>query len=413
MESIQECKAKKIRDSRGEETIEVKISTGDFSAEASVPAGKSTGSREAVALSADEAMKSVNEVIAPAIIGKMVSVAEIDKFLLELDGTENKSKLGANAILGVSIAVLRLSAQIAGNHLWQYIQSLGACLPDRQGSTLPTGQAGSKDFGDNSVKFPRLFVNVLNGGAHADFRLPFQEYMFVLGNGLNVEGPFNQLQVLFEQLKKKLEGDNKETQMGDEGGFSFKSDNIEEPFEILSNLHNSLAIDVAGGEFFEDGQYNVSNKKYSSDELLSVYEDLVKKFPLVSIEDPFDENDFAGFKKITEELGDKIMVVGDDLTTTNSKEIKKFIDEGLMNSVLIKPNQIGTVTETLEAINLTHEAGFKTIVSHRSGETRDSFIADLAVGVGAYGIKAGAPSQPERVVKYGRLIEIEKEMGKC
>ncbi|MEA2112760.1 MAG: phosphopyruvate hydratase [Patescibacteria group bacterium] len=411
MESIRKCKAKKIRDSRGEETIEVKISTGDFSAEASVPAGKSTGSREAVALSANEAVRNINEIIASEIIGKKVSVAEIDKFLLELDGTENKSKLGANAILGVSIAVLRLSAQIAGNHLWQYIQTSGG----------PTSR--NREVGPPKIPqqvFPRLFVNVLNGGAHAGFspsssagKLPFQEYMFVLGNGQNVEGPFNQLQVLFEQLKKKLEESKKEIQIGDEGGFSFKSDDVEEPFEMLTSLHDKLAIDVAGGEFFENDQYNVLGKKYPSDELLGIYEKLVEKFPLVSIEDPFSDNDFDGFEKMTEKLGEKIMVVGDDLTTTNVKMIGKAVEEKMINAVLIKPNQIGTVTETLEAINLTHEAGLRTIVSHRSGETMDSFIADLAVGVGAYGIKAGAPSQLERVAKYGRLLEIEKEMSKC
>jgi len=402
---ITKCQAYKIKDSRGDDTLEVEICAGEFSAKASVPAGKSTGTREAMALSADEAVKNVNEVIAPEIIGKKVSVTEIDKFLLELDGTENKSKLGANAILGVSIANIKLSAKVAGEPLWKHIQSLG-------GST-------SKDSGDNLNRFPRLFSNVLNGGVHAGFRLPFQEYMFVLGNGLNVAGPVEQLRVLTEQLRSKLEDLKKEVKIGDEGGFSFVSEEIEEPFKILSDLHDKLAIDVAGGEFFEDGKYNVLGQQYSSDELLKIYENLVKKFPLVSIEDPFSENDFTGFISFVknlktpmfEALGRKILVVGDDLTTTNPKMIKKVIDEKMVNAVLIKPNQIGTVSETLEAIKLTHEAGFKTIISHRSGETMDSFIADLTIGVSAYGIKTGALSQPERVAKYERLIEIEREMN--
>jgi enolase len=402
---ITKCQAYKIKDSRGDDTLEVEICAGEFSAKASVPAGKSTGTREAMALAADEAVKNINEIIALEIVGKKVSVTEIDKFLLELDGTENKSKLGANAILGVSIANIKLSAKIANEFLWKHIQSLG-------GST-------SKDSGDTLNRFPRLFANVLNGGAHADFRLPFQEYMFVLGNGLNVAGPVEQLRVLTEQLGSKLEDLKKEVKIGDEGGFSFVSEEIEEPFKILSSLYDKLAIDVAGGEFFEDGKYNVLGHQYSSDELLKIYENLVEKFPLVSIEDPFSENDFTGFisfvKKLKtpvfEVLEREILVVGDDLTTTNPEMIKKVIGEKMVNAVLIKPNQIGTVSETLEAIKLTHEAGLKTIISHRSGETMDSFIADLTIGVSAYGIKTGALSQPERVAKYERLVEIEREMN--
>lgn len=398
---ITKCRAEKIKDSRGDETLEVEIFAGEFSAKASVPSGKSTGSREVVALSADEAIQNVNEVIAPKLVGKEVNVFEIDKLLLELDGTNNKSNLGANAILGVSIAVLKLEAKIAGQPLWQYIQKL-------RSST------------SNSVSFPRLFANILNGGAHADFNFPFQEYMFVLGNGLNVAGPVEQLKVLFGQLENKLKSIGKEFKMGDEGGFTFKSDNLEEPFEILSELHDKLAIDVAGGEFFDDGKYHILDKEYSSDELLEIYENLVKKFPIVSIEDPFSDNDFGSFKKITKKMVEDldarrpsggILIVGDDLTTTNVKMISKAIEEKMINTVLIKPNQIGTVTETLQAIEMTHEAGMKTIISHRSGETMDSFIADLAVGVGAYGIKTGAISQPERMAKYDRLVEIEKEVS--
>jgi len=405
MNTIKKCGAYKIKDSRGEETLEVEMSAGEFVVWASVPSGKSTGSREAVALLVDEAVKNVNEVIAPQLIGRGVNIFEIDKMLLDLDGTENKSKLGANAILGVSIAVLKLEAKITNKPLWQHIQSLGN----------PT----TKDSGDNSIEFPRLFANVLNGGVHAGFKLPFQEYMFVLGNGMNVVGPVKQLQILFEQLEKELRKRGKEIMMGDEGGFSFRSDDIEEPFEILSELHDKIAVDVAGGEFFEDGKYGILGQKYSSDELLKVYENLVKKFPVVSIEDPFSEDDFDSFAILTKKLKTVgvlppqggVLVVGDDLTTTSVKMIRKAIEEKMVNAVLIKPNQIGTVTETLQAIEMTHLVGLKTIISHRSGETMDSFIADLAVGVGAYGIKIGAPSQPERMAKYERLLEIEKEVG--
>ncbi len=403
---ITKCNAYKIKNSRGEDTLEVEIWAGDLSAKAAVPAGKSTGSREVVVLSADEAIRNVNEIIAPKTVGQEVSFRQIDELLLELDGTDNKSKLGANAILGVSLTILKLEAKLANQPLWQYIQSLSNPV--------------TNDSVDNLSKFPRLFVNVLNGGVHADFDFPFQEYMFVLGNGMNIAGPVEQLKVLFEQLKKRLKERGKKIDLGDEGGFSFKSDNLEEPFEILSELHNKLAVDMAAGEFFDGVWYSVLGGKYTSDELLLVYESLVKKFPLVSMEDPFSENDFVGFKQLTEKiknsvvgvLNREVLVVGDDLTTTSPQMIEKAIEEKMINAVLIKPNQIGTFTETLEAINLTHEAGLKTIISHRSGETLDSFIADLAVGVGAYGIKTGSPSQPERMAKYDRLVEIEKEIRK-
>ncbi len=393
MNTIQKCNAYKIKDSRGEETLEVEISAGEYTVWASVPSGKSTGSREAVALSVDQAIQNVNEIITPQIIGKDVNVFEIDDLLVSLDGTSDKSNLGANAILGVSIAVLKLEAKIAKQLLWQYIQLLG-------GATPKLGE------------FPRLFVNVLNGGVHAGFKLPFQEYMFVLGNGLNVAGPINQLQTLFEQLENKLESEGKNFIMGDEGGFSFESDDVEEPFRILSELHDKLAIDVAGGEFFEDGRYKVNEEEYSTEGLGEVYNNLIKKFPIISIEDPFAENDFTGFKDLAIGLpSDGVLVVGDDLTTTNPEMIQRAIEEKMINAVLIKPNQIGTVTETLKAIELTHQAGLKTIISHRSGETMDTFIADLAVGVGAYGLKAGTMLQPERKEKYGRLLEIEREVN--
>ena len=400
MNIIQKCNAYKIKDSRGEETLEVEISTAKCTSWAAVPAGKSTGSREVVALPTGGAIEKVNKIIAPEIIGKEVNFKQIDKLLLSLDGTENKSNLGANSILGVSIAILKLEAKIAQMPLWKYIQSCG----------YPTSTVFK------SGVFPRLFVNVLNGGVHAGFRLSIQEHMFVLGNGQNIAGPIRQMQTLFEQLEKKLISDGWDFVMGDEGGFSIATADVEEPFRILSALHNKIAIDVAAGEFYKNGKYLVGEKEYSSEELRGLYEDLIKKYPLVSIEDPFAENDFEGFKNLVTSVGvlplqREVLVVGDDLTTTNPKMIEKSINEKMLNTVLVKPNQIGTVSETLEAIEMTHKAGLKTIISHRSGETMDSFIADLAVGVGAYGLKAGTMHQAERKEKYDRLLEIEKEMA--
>lgn len=398
---ITNCSVYKIKDSREEETLEVKICADEICAQASIPSGKSTGSREAVSLLVDEAIKNLNEIIFPQLIGQEINFREIDKFLLELDGTDNKSKLGANAMLGVSMAVLKLEAQIAQQPLWQYIQTSG-------------GTSGGSTSRNREVEppqiFPRLFVNVLNGGVHAGFNLPFQEYLLVLGNGQNVIGPIEQMKILFEQLKKKLEADGKHLQLGDEGGFTFDSNQLEEPFKILSELHNNLAIDISSGEFFDNNTYHILGREYSSDELLELYENLISKFPIMSLEDPFSEDDFSSFAKIMKRMGMNKLIVGDDLTTTNPPMVKKAIEEKLINTVLIKPNQIGTMSETLEAINLTHQAGLKTIISHRSGETMDSFIADLAIGVGAYGIKTGAPSQLERLAKYDRLVEIEKEM---
>ncbi|MFH1402045.1 MAG: hypothetical protein ABIG87_00275 [Patescibacteria group bacterium] len=423
MNTIQNCVAKKIKDSRGVETLEVEITAGDFSASASAPSGKSCGSKEAVVVSAEKAVKNVNEIIGPRLIGKEVNVFEIDKILLELDGTENKSNLGANALLVVSVAILKLEAKINNQPLWRYIQTLGT--------------RSAKGCGDNFVGFPRLFANVLNGGAHGNFNLPFQEYILVLGDGSTIVEPFNQLQILFEKLGELLREKYGEIALGDEGGYSPKISQIEEPFEILSGLHNKLALDVAGGEFFKNGKYNVLDQKYSSDELSRIYKNLIEKFPIVSLEDPFAENDFDAFASLTQkveyknwialqarkdgrfatvvsascnEVAQSILVVGDDLTATNPRLIAKAATEKLVNAVIIKPNQIGTISETLEAVAVAKKAGLKIIVSHRSGETMDSFIADLAVGVGAYGIKAGAPIQPERMAKYTRLVEIEREM---
>lgn len=388
---IDRLEAKSILDTRGKPTIETTISANTFSATASVPSGKSTGSHEACELrdtdgNVTSAIKNVNEEIAKAIVGRRFeSPDELDAFLIQLDGTENKSRLGANAILSVSIAAMRLSAMLEGIPLWRAIAE----------------RAKTKSSA------PRLFVNVMNGGVHADFKLPFQEYILVV-EGKTSEA-FPVAQEIFVKLGEKLGP----VPMGDEGGYAPTFDAIERPFEILSELikeypNVSIAIDAAASELFHDGSYKLLDKSYSPDELLALYENLVAHFPIHSIEDPFSENSGEDFAKLTAQLGEKILVVGDDLTVTNPARIKTAVENKEINAVLIKPNQIGTIKEALEAVKETYAAGFKAVASHRSGETMDTFIADFAYGVGAHGIKAGGLGQKERLEKYKRLLSIEK-----
>jgi enolase len=399
---IDRLEAKTILDTRGKPTIETTISANTFSATASVPSGKSTGSHEACELrdtdgSVTTAINNVNNEIASAIVGRdFNSPDELDTVLIELDGTPNKSRLGANAILSVSIAAQRLSAMLEGVPLWRAIA--------KRANTTPSA--------------PKLFVNVMNGGAHiptslklrgaSDFKLPFQEYLLVVEGKTNEAFPI--AQEIFTKLGEKL-GD---VPMGDEGGYAPTFDTIEKPFEILFELikdfpNVSIAIDAAASELLHDGSYQLLGKSYSTDELLHLYENLVANFPLHSIEDPFSEDAGDDFAHITESLGQKILIIGDDLTVTNPVRIKTAIEQKEINAVLIKPNQIGTVYEALEAVRETYTARFKAIASHRSGETMDTFIADFAYGIGAHGIKAGGLGQRERLVKYKRLLEIEKE----
>ncbi len=393
---ITTCTAKKILDSRGVPTLEVEMTSGDFSVTASVPSGKSTGGEEALELrDADGrgvslAIENVNGIIAEKVVGYDTTPRDIDKMLLELDGTENKSKLGANAMLGVSIAATKLAATLDDIPIWKYIAKTNGADP----------------------KLPKLFMNIINGGAHADFRLPFQEYMIVPEDEL-VSVAYKQALHVIEQLGKKLKTDFTDVPMGDEGGYSPLLKTIEEPFEILTSLMPKkgmfMAIDSAASEFYKDGEYNLLGKQYSPKELLLVYKDLANQFNLLSIEDPFEEADSDSFKNLVKEIGKDILIVGDDLTVTNPSIVTQMAEKKAANAVIIKPNQIGTLSQVYEAVTLAHGAGWKTIASHRSGETMDSFIADLAVGIGAYGIKAGSPFQKERKVKYDRLIEIEKE----
>ncbi|HEX8993737.1 MAG TPA: enolase C-terminal domain-like protein [Candidatus Paceibacterota bacterium] len=390
---IDSCIAREIADSRGKPTIEVELRSGDLQAVAGVPSGKSTGSHEAKELRDEDgrgvsrAIGRVNNEIAPMLMAKeWQSLWEIDEALVALDGTQDKSRLGSNGILGTSMAAARLFAQSEGIELWQYIANITGYSP----------------------AMPRLFSNVLNGGVHADMRLPFQEYMLVVG-AETAQQSLDTLRTLFIKLGEELGN----VPMGDEGGYSPTFDTIEKPFDILSDLiagdpHVSIAIDAAASEFYKDGAYQLLGKTYPCEELLAVYKSLTERYPLTSIEDPFAEDDFDGFAAITAVLGNAHLIVGDDLTVTNVSRIENAIEGRLANALLVKPNQIGTITETLRAIALVREAGWKIIVSHRSGETMDTFIADLAYGVGAYGIKAGGLGQKERLEKYERLLEIEK-----
>lgn len=402
--------AKTIPDTRGRQTVETTLFAGDVSATASVPSGKSTGEHEAVELDAVLAIENVNGEMADALVGRdFNSPDELDTFLIELDGTLNKSRLGANAILPVSIAAMRLSALQNDVPLWMAIAKRASGEGFLRVRQVQRSETLSKIILPSEHIPPRLYVNVMNGGVHADFRLPFQEYMLVVGGKTSTALPV--AQKVFERLGEVL---GLETPMGDEGGYAPAFDTIERPFEILAELvkefpDTSIAIDVAASQLFHDGVYNVLGKAYSAEELLRVYENLAARFPISSIEDPFDENahnDFAGLASL---IGEKILIVGDDLTCTNPTRIREAVERKEINAVLIKPNQIGTVRETIQAVQATHAAGWKVICSHRSGETDDTFIADFAYGTGSYGIKAGGLAQRERLLKYERLLAIERE----
>lgn len=389
---IDRVEATSILDTRGRATVETTLQAGDISATASVPSGKSTGSHEACELrdadgSVTSAIANVNNEIRNAITGRdFASPDELDTFLIELDGTPEKSRLGANAILSVSIAAMRLFALAEGVPLWRAIANCAGTTPSA----------------------PALFVNVMNGGTHANFKLPFQEYILVVEGRTSVALPI--AQEAFAKLGERLGN----VPMGDEGGYAPTFDTLEQPFELLSELvkefpSTSIAIDAAASELFHDGSYQLLGKEYSAEELSHVYENLVAHFPIHSIEDPFDEEAADDFTSLRAALGDKILIVGDDLTCTNPARIKDAVARKEINAVLIKPNQIGTVREAIAAVQATYAAGFKTIASHRSGETNDTFIADFAYGVDAHGIKAGGLGQKERLEKYSRLLAIENE----
>ena len=425
---IDKITARATPDTRGRPTVETTLTCGELSATASVPSGESTGTHEAVELrdadgSVTRAIENVNSEIADAVIGRdFSSLDELDTFLIKLDGTPNKSRLGANAILSVSIAAMRLSALQEGTFLWKTIAKR---MIGRRGffESVPSAATSAhaewrvrnernaleKSSPTASYSSPHLFVNVINGGVHANFRLPFQEYMLVVEGETSVALPI--AQKAFAKLGQMLGSD---VPMGDEGGYAPKFDTLEKPFEILAELvkefqDTSIAVDVAASQLFHDGSYKMLGTSYSADELSALYREFVERFPLTSIEDPYDENMPGDFTRITAEVGNKILIVGDDLTCTNPILINDAIQNKAVNAVLIKPNQIGTVMEAIKAVQETQSAGFKVIASHRSGETNDTFIADFAYGVGAYGIKAGGLGQRERLEKYDRLLAIEHE----
>lgn len=406
MTKIKNIKAREILDSRGNPTVEVDVLLENgIKATASVPSGASTGQREALELRDGDnrymgkgvlkAVNNVNNIIAPALLGKEANnQKEIDQLMIELDGTETKSKLGANAILGVSMAILKASALDNGLPLYRYIGD---------GTLLPTPM-----------------MNILNGGVHADNALDFQEFM-IIPEATDIKARVRIGSEVFHNLKRVLKEEGYNTNVGDEGGFApnFKS-NIEALDAIVRAIKLAgytpgkdvnLALDVAASEFYKDGYYELKgeNKTLSTDGLILYYEELINKYPIISIEDPVEENDWDGFRKITEKLGNKIQLVGDDLFVTNKKYLQKGIDLKAGNAILIKVNQIGTITETLETIELAKVNGYKTIISHRSGETEDTTIADLAVGLNLGQIKTGSLSRTDRVCKYNRLIRIEEE----
>ena len=407
MGKIKDVIGREILDSRGNPTVEVDvILESGIVGRAAVPSGASTGEREAVEMRDGgdryngkgvlNAVSHVNNELRNLVIGmESTNQKELDYAMIELDGTKNKSKLGANAILGVSMAALKASAIEKGLPLYKYV-------------------------GDGKL-LPKPMMNILNGGAHADNSLDFQEFMIIPQRDTIKE----RLRVgaeVFHSLKKVLNEKGLSTGVGDEGGFAPDLKNNTEGFELIIEAIKKagytpgedvrLAIDVAASEFYENGKYNLvgEGRILTTEELIEFYEELVSKYPIISIEDPVDENDWEGFKLITERLGDKIQLVGDDLFVTNKECLQKGIDLGAGNAILLKVNQIGTITETLETIELARSNNYNTIISHRSGETEDYTIADLAVGLSLGQIKTGSMSRTDRICKYNELIRIEEEI---
>lgn len=406
---IKKIKAREILDSRGNPTVEVDIYTGHGMQRAAVPSGASTGKHEALELRDGgkrylgkgvlRAVENVNKIIAPQLQGKDVTgQGEIDEELIEMDGTEMKSKLGANALLGVSMAVCKAAAVAKGMPLFSYI----AFLSENKDAMLP---------------IPSL--NVINGGAHAGNALDVQEFMiqpFADTFAESIRMASEIYHTLKGILKKKYGPDA--TNVGDEGGFAPPLKSTEEAIELIlkavdeAGYHSKvqLALDSAASGFFENGKYNLEGKRIGTDGLVEWYADLVGKYPIISLEDPCDEEDWHGFVSLTEKVGPKVTVIGDDLLVTNIKRIHKALEMGACNGLLLKVNQIGTVSEAIAAARLAMENKWKVMVSHRSGETSDSFIADLVVGLGTGIIKTGAPCRSERLSKYNQLLRIEEEL---
>ena len=411
MAAIIETYAREILDSRGNPTVEVEVFLEDGTiGHAAVPSGASTGAFEACELRDGDkaryggkgvlkAVENVNSIIGPAIQGfDATEQAAIDKLMISLDGTDNKSKLGANAILGVSMAVARAAAKSLDLPLYHYLG------------------------GVNAKELPVPMMNILNGGAHADNNVDIQEFMIMPVGAESFTEALRSCAEVYHTLKTVLKGKGLSTGVGDEGGFAPNLESNEEALEVICEAIKAagyepgkdfkLAIDAASSEFYKDGKYDLAGegKIKTAEEMVDFYEYLVGKYPIVSIEDGLAEEDWDGWKVLTDRLGKKVQLVGDDLFVTNSKRLAKGIDMGVANSILVKVNQIGTLTEAFEAMELAKRSGYTCVVSHRSGETEDAIIADIAVAVNAGQIKTGAPARSERVAKYNQLLRIEENL---
>ena len=410
--SIEKIYAREILDSRGNPTVEVDVYTkSGHLGRAAVPSGASTGEYEAIELrdmdnkrylgkGVRKAVNNINSIISEAIIGLEVAKQdEIDNMMIELDGTENKSKLGANAILGVSMAVAHASANVSNHPLYKAFSD------------------------DDSFLLPIPMMNILNGGSHANNSVDIQEFMVLPIGGNTFSETLQMGTEIFHELKSVLNSKGMNTAVGDEGGFAPNLSSNEEAIEIiLESIINRglnpgkdilLALDVAASELYENGLYNLAseNKKLETNEMVTYLGKLVKDYPIISIEDGLHEDDWEGWSQLNSEIGTDVQIVGDDLTVTNIKRLQRSIDEKSMNAILIKLNQIGTVSETIQAVKMAKKAGFGVVISHRSGETEDTTIADLAVGLETGQIKTGSASRTDRVCKYNQLLRIEEELG--
>lgn len=408
--TISKVHAREVLDSRGNPTVEVEITLDNgIMGRALVPSGASTGIHEALELRDGDksrylgkgtlkAVENVNTTIANTIQGQTFeNFRKLDEALIALDGTANKSKLGANAILGVSMAFVVACAQTEKKWVYEY-------LGEGKGNTLP---------------FPMM--NILNGGSHADNNVDIQEFMIIPTGAPDFREGLRWGAEIFHNLKSILKAKGLVTSVGDEGGFAPNLGSNEEALQVIMEAIEkagytgkiSLALDVASSEFFKDGVYDLAGegRKLNADELVALYQDWASKYPIISIEDGMAEDDFDGWKKLTNALGDKMMLVGDDLFVTNISRLQMGIEKGIANSILIKLNQIGSVSETLDAINMAHENGMRSISSHRSGETEDTFIADLAVALNTGFIKTGSASRTDRIAKYNQLLRIQENLG--
>ena len=415
MSNIKEIKARQIFDSRGNPTVEVDVITENNNlGRAAVPSGASTGEHEAVELrdggvnylgkGVMKAVRNVNNILAPALIGKSVfNQTDIDNIMLDLDGTKNKSKLGANSILGISLAVAKAAAAEKNIPLYKYIG------------------------GDNVSTLPVPMMNIINGGSHSDAPIAFQEFMIIPVLADSFTQAMQMGSEIFHHLKKVLNSRKLSTAVGDEGGFAPKLSGTEDALDTISLAVSNagyvfgkdilIALDCASAEFYENDKYNYKKFEGDSGETLSSKQQeeylakLTSKYPIISIEDGMDENDWEGWKYLTDLIGDKVQLVGDDLFVTNVERLSKGIKEGIANSILIKVNQIGSLTETIDAVKMAHKAGFTSVMSHRSGETEDNTIADLAVALTTGQIKTGSASRSDRMAKYNQLLRIEEELG--